>query len=177
MIDSMKTVGRLAASFGLSRSTLLYYDSIGLLKPSGRSPAGYRLYSDRDLQRLEQIVLLRGMGVSLEKMRICLDKPKEGVVPLLLERMFAINGQISSLRQQQKALLALIEADGSLAGIKSKLHLFADFGREAGVTEQNAGQIHRAFERASPSLHRRFLRYLGFTPAEIEMFIKSLRSH
>ena len=48
----MYTVGHLARSFGLSRSTLLYYDSIGLCKPSGRSAANYRTYTEKDRERL-----------------------------------------------------------------------------------------------------------------------------
>jgi len=47
----MYTVGSLARSFGLSRSTLLYYDSIGLCKPSGRSAANYRTYTENDRAR------------------------------------------------------------------------------------------------------------------------------
>ena len=53
------TVGRLARRFGLSRSTLLYYDSVGLLRPSDRSPAGYRLYTEKDLSRLEHTAVQR----------------------------------------------------------------------------------------------------------------------
>ena len=48
------TVGRLAKRFGLSRSTLLYYDRLGLLCPSGRSGGDYRLYEDADAQRLDR---------------------------------------------------------------------------------------------------------------------------
>ena len=43
------TVGRLARRFGLARSTLLYYDRIGVLRPSARSAAGYRLYDAGDV--------------------------------------------------------------------------------------------------------------------------------
>jgi DNA-binding transcriptional MerR regulator len=59
------TVGALAARTGLTVRTLHHYDAIGLLKPSGRTEAGYRLYTERDILRLEQIVLLRGIGLSL----------------------------------------------------------------------------------------------------------------
>ena len=49
----MYTVSKIAQRFGLSRSTLLYYDRIGLLSPSGRSPGDYRLYDQADCDRLE----------------------------------------------------------------------------------------------------------------------------
>jgi len=49
------TVTRLARACGLSRTTVLYYESIGLLKPGLRSAGNYRLYSEKDLERLRQI--------------------------------------------------------------------------------------------------------------------------
>ena len=66
----MITVGRLAKRFGLSRSTLLYYDSIGLLRPTGRSAKGYRLYSEDDAARLEKICLYRQTGLSLDEVLV-----------------------------------------------------------------------------------------------------------
>src|SRR3982751_1607967 len=59
------TVGALAASTGITVRTLHHYDAIGLLSPSGRTDGGYRLYSDEDIRRLEYIVLLRGVGLTL----------------------------------------------------------------------------------------------------------------
>ena len=59
------TVGALAIRTGLTVRTLHHYDALGLLRPSGRTHAGHRLYSDRDIVRLERIVLLRGIGLSL----------------------------------------------------------------------------------------------------------------
>ena len=61
----MLTIGQLARRFELSRSTLLYYDSIGLLSPSGRSRANYRLYSDDDVRRMEAIAGYRRAGLPL----------------------------------------------------------------------------------------------------------------
>ena len=54
----MLTISQLARRFGLSRSTLLYYDSIGLLSPSARSDANYRLYSRNDIERMERVIPL-----------------------------------------------------------------------------------------------------------------------
>ena len=53
--DMPLTVTRLARACGLSRTTVLYYESIGLLKPGLRSAGNYRLYSEKDLERLRQI--------------------------------------------------------------------------------------------------------------------------
>ena len=67
------SIGRLAQRFGLSRSTLLYYDSIGLLTPSERTPANYRIYSDKDIRRMEQIAVYREAGLPLQTIGAMLD--------------------------------------------------------------------------------------------------------
>jgi DNA-binding transcriptional MerR regulator len=59
---------------GVTIRALHHYDRLGLLKPSGRTAAGYRLYSDRDLFRLEQIVALKFIGFPLSQIRDLLDR-------------------------------------------------------------------------------------------------------
>ena len=63
----MYTIKQLCVKSGLSRSTLLYYDSLRLVQPSARSQANYRLYSDDDVKRLERVCLYKEAGVSLEE--------------------------------------------------------------------------------------------------------------
>lgn len=70
---SMK-VGELAKRTGVSVRTLHYYDEIGLLSPSRRTEAGYRLYDDDDIIRLQQIISLRQLGFSLEQIQDCLNQ-------------------------------------------------------------------------------------------------------
>ncbi|HUW65828.1 MAG TPA: MerR family transcriptional regulator [Spirochaetia bacterium] len=65
-------IGELARKTGLSVRTLHYYDQLGLLVPSGRSEAGYRLYTGADLLRLRQILSLRQLGFSLAEIGDCL---------------------------------------------------------------------------------------------------------
>lgn len=52
---------------GVTVRALHHYDRLGLLKPSGRSVSGYRLYRDADLVRLEQIVVLKFLGLQLKE--------------------------------------------------------------------------------------------------------------
>jgi DNA-binding transcriptional MerR regulator len=61
----MLKVGELAARAGLTVRALHHYDSIGLLTPSARSDAGYRLYGRDDVARLHQIQTLRAFGMAL----------------------------------------------------------------------------------------------------------------
>ena len=67
MADEVLKVGELAARTGLSVRTLHHYDTIGLLSPSRRSKSGHRLYGRCDIIRLQQIVSLRQVGLSLEQ--------------------------------------------------------------------------------------------------------------
>lgn len=60
---------------GVSVRTLHYYDEIGLLTPSDRTRAGYRLYVEEDLLRLQQILIGRSIGLSLEEIRKSMDDP------------------------------------------------------------------------------------------------------
>ena len=52
-------IGQFAAAACVSLRTLRYYDTVGLLSPTGRTPAGYRQYSERDLMTLQQILALK----------------------------------------------------------------------------------------------------------------------
>jgi MerR family transcriptional regulator, thiopeptide resistance regulator len=63
------TVGRVAALAGVSVRTLRDYDEIGLLSPSGRSDAGYRLYSHADLERLQQVLFSPELGFALDDIK------------------------------------------------------------------------------------------------------------
>ncbi|VEP17869.1 MerR family transcriptional regulator [Hyella patelloides LEGE 07179] len=74
MFELMK-IGELSQQTGLSIRTLHYYDEIGLLCPSHRTEVGYRLYSNQDIIRLQQIVSLRQLGFSLKEIRECLKNP------------------------------------------------------------------------------------------------------
>src|SRR6266496_3342040 len=71
----MKTysISKLARTRGLSRSTLLYYDRLGLLKPSGRTGSGYRYYTDADQRRLKRIFDFREAGLTLKEIRAVLS--------------------------------------------------------------------------------------------------------
>ena len=62
----MMTVNEVSKRTGVSIRTLQYYDKIGLLRAAGRTEAGYRLYDDAALERLQQILLFRELEISAE---------------------------------------------------------------------------------------------------------------
>ena len=73
--ENVKTVHEVEALTGVSVRTLRYYDQIGLLKPSALSDAGYRLYDDEALDRLQQILLYRELQFPLKDIARMLDSP------------------------------------------------------------------------------------------------------
>jgi DNA-binding transcriptional MerR regulator len=83
--------------------TLHHYDEIGLLAPSGRSGAGYRLYSDADLERLYQILLYRELGFPLEAIRRVMDDPAT-------DRPLALRAQRELLVRKRRKTDAVIRA-------------------------------------------------------------------
>lgn len=173
----MYTISQLGEMCGVSRSTLLYYDAQGLFRAARRSAAGYRLYSEEDGSRLKAIRDLRGLGVPVQSIRGYLAKPDKGTTSILLQRILDINDQIGTLRDQQQAILSLVEAEGTLRGIRSHRKRRAELVSEVGITESNYRQVHRSFEKASPESHRRFLKHLGFTSNQVAGLLKEIRKN
>jgi MerR family transcriptional regulator, thiopeptide resistance regulator len=102
----VKEVAQIA---GVSVRTLHHYDEIGLLTPRGRTDAGYRLYDDDDLLRLQQILIGRELGLPLEKIRSLLDDPG-------FDRKQALLAQREQLQQKVKQTDAMLRAvDAALA--------------------------------------------------------------
>jgi len=77
----MMTVSMLARQCGLSRTTLLYYESQGLLRRPPRTAGNYRAYADQDVQRIQQIGLLRKVGLSVAEIRSLLVRQGGGRQP------------------------------------------------------------------------------------------------
>ena len=71
----MRTVKEISDLTGISVRTLHYYDEIGLLKPTEKSDAGYRLYDDRALEILQQILFFREFDIPLKEIKAVLENP------------------------------------------------------------------------------------------------------
>jgi DNA-binding transcriptional MerR regulator len=87
---SYLTIGDVAQRTGLTVRTLHHYDQVGLLRPTARTPAGYRLYGPAEIRRLQHIASLRRLGLSLEDIARCLDTgdpPLPEVLDLHLGRL------------------------------------------------------------------------------------------
>lgn len=100
-------VGELARRTGLTVRTLHHYDEIGLLRPSQHTGAGYRLYTARDIARLQQVVSLRQLGLSLDEIRDCLDRPGHSPLEVIEHHLGRLRQQIESQRRLCERLDAI----------------------------------------------------------------------
>ncbi len=162
----------LARQFGLSRSTLLYYDRIGLLQPSERTAAGYRLYSSKDRDRLATICGFRQAGLTIEDIRRLLSLKDNAGTAVLQRRMREIGEEIRSLQTQQHLLgkmLRLQSLDDLPASIDKEA--WVDMLRAAGMDQAAMEKWHREFEKRAPEAHHHFLLSLGI-PEDEAFFIR-----
>jgi DNA-binding transcriptional MerR regulator len=164
----MYTVGQLARRYGLSRSTLLYYDSIGLLSPFGRSPANYRLYGPEDAERLDAICRYREAGLGLEEIGRVLDGASGGTVAILEKRLEDVNREIAGLREQQRVVVRLLRERSRLESIRAiDKDGWVAILRASGLDDEAMRRWHVEFERRAPEAHQDLLESLGIDGNEI----------
>jgi DNA-binding transcriptional MerR regulator len=164
----MMTATRLARRFGLSRSTLLYYESIGLLRRPPRTEGNYRAYTDQDAARLEQICVYRKVGLSLAAIRTMLDRPGSGAAAVLQRRLSEIEVEVEALRGHQRHILRLLERSRSFRRnqmiTKDK---WVAIMKASGFSESEMNRWHAEFEEAAPAEHQEFLEFLHIPAPEI----------
>lgn len=165
----MYTIGQLVKQFGLSRSTLLYYDKIGLLKPSGRSDSNYRLYNEDDLKRMQQICIYKEAGLTLDTVADILEGQNNQTTALLEKRLAQLNQDISDLRRQQQVIVGLLGKTlmEKSTRVMNKQQWVAIL-KASGMDEDAMRQWHIEFERAMPEAHQDFLESLGIDEIQIK---------
>jgi DNA-binding transcriptional MerR regulator len=100
---------------GVTVRALHHYDRLGLLKPRGRTASGYRLYSDSDVARLEQIVVLKFLGLPLKEIAVLLKR--ESSLQDSLQRQQKVLAEKRG--QLDAAILAIERAEMSLSANKT----------------------------------------------------------
>ncbi|MCP3981689.1 MAG: MerR family transcriptional regulator [bacterium] len=164
----MFTIGDLARRCRLSRSTLLYYDSIGLLRPSARTPAGYRQYDEDALSRLRRICGYRDVGLKLTEIKNILDGTRGRTAEVLEGRLESLNDEICRLREQQRVIVGLLRNRSKLRGARAlDKERWVALLRATGLDDDDMRRWHVEFERMSPQGHRDFLQSLGIPEREI----------
>ncbi len=104
------SVGQVADLAGVTIRTLHHYDEIGLLSPSGRSAAGYRIYEEPDLERLQRILFYRELGFALEGIATIVDDPRTDAVGHLRRQRGLLAERIERLRKMVAAIDYELEA-------------------------------------------------------------------
>ena len=162
------TVTRLARNCNLARSTVLYYESIGLLARPRRSAGNYRVYSEKDLDRLRQICTYRDAGVPLADIRSILDAPGGNAAAVLRRRLEELSAGIERMREHQRAIARLLTTTDQFRRLsvvtKEK---FTAILRAAGFTEEQMRSLHAEFETSAPNEHQEFLEFLHIPEEEI----------
>lgn len=147
------TVGAVARLAGVSVRTLHHYDDIDLVSPAEHSDAGYRLYSRREVERLQEVLFFRELGIGLAEIRRIIEDPK-------YRRGEALQRQKDLLLTQSSRLLAMAEAidrsiNAELKGVNMTaeeiLEVFGDFdpGEHQAEAEERWGGTAAYEESAS----------------------------
>jgi MerR family transcriptional regulator, thiopeptide resistance regulator len=162
------TVSNMARACKLSRSTLLYYESIGLLPRPRRTVGNYRAYTPKDLDRLRRICVFRGAGVPLADIRQLLDGPRDDAAAVLRRRLVELGAGIERLRDQQRAIARLLKSAHKLRSIpmvtKEK---WVAIMKAAGFSDDDMRRWHAEFEKGAPDEHQEFLEFLHIPPEEL----------
>lgn len=126
------TVGAVARLAGATVRTLHHYDEIGLVSPTERTDAGYRLYNQRDVERLQEVLFFREIGISLAEIRRIIEEPG-------YRRSEVLSNQRELLLAQSRRFLAMVEVIDRTTSTEQKgnnmtteemLEVFADFDPE-----------------------------------------------
>ena len=167
----MKTysISELARSFGLSRSTLLYYDRINLLRTHKRTVSGYRRYTQQDYHMLERICIFRGAGLALADVQKLLSCSAAPSAEILEKRLGELEEQILLLRGQQQSIVAMLKEmnRGTYGPIVDKT-MWIKILEAAGMDESAMAKWHGEFERRAPEGHFDFLLSLGIPKDEAQ---------
>lgn len=148
----MYHISELAQHVNLSRSTLLYYEKLGLIKAK-RQTNGYRYYSDSDLQRIRLLQQLQAGGLTLKECQSCLDGKINR--DMLMDRLQVLEQEIAT-KQHAKQLLS------SMLGMNASCNW------------------HETIERTAPLAHLEWLKQQGFNEKEalrLKWLSKNINEH
>ena len=115
--DIAMTVGEVSTLLGVSVRALHHWDETGLVHPSRRSAAGYRLYCEADIMRIQQVLVYRQTGMNLADIKMVLDEPETDAMTHLRRQRELVQGQISHLQQMLSSIDMVMDMQQSGARI------------------------------------------------------------
>ena len=172
----MWTVSKLASRAGLSRTALLYYESIGLMRAPARSQGNYRFYDERDLKRLLEIRAYRDAGLKLDDIRAVLGRSAGEAAGVLQRRLMEIDGEIRTLREHQAAILKLLRHTSLRREKMITKQKWVSVMKACGLSDEQMHRWHAEFERSAPEEHQEFLEFLHIPAAEIKTIREKSRT-
>ena len=107
--ETTMTVGEVSTLLGVSVRALHHWDESGLVHPSRRSDAGYRLYCETDIMRIRQVLVYRQTGMSLADIKEVLDEPGADAVTHLRRQRELLQGQVSHLQQMLLSIDTILD--------------------------------------------------------------------
>ncbi|WP_211226867.1 MerR family transcriptional regulator [Amycolatopsis benzoatilytica] len=110
MTEQGLTVGRAAALVGVSVKTLHHWDAVGLVRPSGRTSSGYRVYSDEDVARIHRVLVYRELGFSLADIGPLIDDPSVDSHAHLTRQRRELRERVARLRDMETAVERMMAA-------------------------------------------------------------------
>ena len=158
----MRTVKEVSRLAGISIRTLRYYDEIGLLKPTATTEVGYRLYSDKDLERLQEIMFFKEMELPLENIKQLLEDP-------CIDRQEMLGMQLAVLEKKRNRLNGIIEL---IRDVRKGVNIMSF---EAFSEEDIRKIVEHAIERAKPEDISMFVEQFGSMEAFREELAKNLK--
>jgi DNA-binding transcriptional MerR regulator len=146
------SVGQVSAFAGVTVRTLHHYDKAGLLSPGDRSHAGYRLYSEADLVRLQQILFYRELGFPLEEIAAIVKDPQANPLERLRERRRQLREEIARLQRLAEVAERAIEVQrtGVLLTAQERREVFGEVAFDLSyATEAELKWAHSEGRRAA----------------------------
>jgi len=176
----MLTVTKLARRCGISRTALLYYESIRLIPPPQRSGSNYRYYDEADVQRLLAIRSYRDAGLTIEDIRAILSTHKNrtgsNASGVLKRRLVELDAEIATLRNHQRAILKLLQSKALGKAKMISKDKWVSIMKACGLTDEQMRRWHAEFERSAPVEHQEFLEFLHIPSDEIVNIRKQSRA-
>ncbi|AQP54600.1 hypothetical protein CBF34_00970 [Vagococcus penaei] len=180
------TISELANLSGVTTRTLRYYDQIGLLKPTLKSPSGYRLYTQKEVDCLEQILFFKTFGFSLQTIQLLLQQtPEQRLAELIKQKTRLINEKntlnqlITSLDQSIKTY----QGDMTMTNTEKFRHFMTQkitenqdqYGHELTQTysEETLKQSQEKWMHLSPADYHAMLDYEASLFATLNLLLKT----
>ncbi|MER5299545.1 MerR family transcriptional regulator [Streptomyces lasiicapitis] len=179
------TVGQVAGFAGVTVRTLHHYDRTGLLTPSERSPAGYRLYGATDLARLQQILFYRELGFALDEIAEILRDPQAEALDQLRARRRALREQIGKLERLVEVAERAMEVQqtGVRLSPRERFEVFGEitfdlsYATEAELKWEGSAGHKEAMARAAAHSKEDWARVMGEAAAWRDRVLAAFDAH